>query len=636
MNSPLRKFRAYSLLQLRRIAQQIDRLEGGLQALSTDELNKRSRALRYRVMAGEPEGSLLPEAFALVREVGRRTLGMRLFDVQLIGGAALHMGQIAVMQTGEGKTLTATAPLYLTALAGKGAHLLTANDYLAHRDAVSLQPLYSALGLSVGYITAESTAEERRRAYACDITYSTAKEVGFDFLRDRLRERQFQLGLESRFSSLLESADDSSPGTVQRPFYFAIVDEADNLLIDEARTPLVVAGQADGGLDRAPLFRWAARIAPELTTDHYEKQDHRRQIRLTSAGRLAARQRAHAPELAPFPLLEIYAQVELALAVQHFYVRDRHYVIRDGEVVIVDEYTGRLAEGRKWRTGLHQAIEAREGLDITDETDEVARVTVQHLFSRYERLAGMTGTVGNSANELKTIYGTPVVEIPTHRPPRRIAYPEIITETDRERWLRIADEVEEINDEGRPILIGTRSIDKSLHLSRILTQRGIAHEVLNAKEHAREAEIVAKAGGFRKVTVATNMAGRGTDIRLDAAALELGGLHVICSEMHDSARIDRQLIGRAGRQGDPGSYRQFMSLEDEILVQGLPNWQWRRLQRLPLASTSTPQIARYFRAAQRRIEQRNFEGRKVLLYQENRRREMQMELGQDPYLDTVE
>lgn len=636
MNLSPRKFRAYNLLQLRRLTLQIDRLESSLQGLKTEELTKRSRSLRYRVLAGEPDLKVLPEAFALVRELGVRTLNMRLFDVQLIGGAALHLGKIAVMQTGEGKTLTAVAPLYLASLSGKGAHLLTANDYLAQRDAESLRPLYAALGLTVGYITSESSPAERRQAYACDITYSTAKEVGFDFLRDRLRQRQQMLGIESKFSSLVGSAEESIDESVQRPFYYAIVDEADNLLIDEARTPLVVSGLGEGGLNRAPLFRWASQVVAKFSDEDYEREDAKRQINLTTSGRKLARQLAAVPEIAPFPLLEVYGQLDLALVVQHYYARDRHYVIRDGEVVIVDEFTGRLAEGRKWRTGLHQAIEAREQLEITAETEEVARVTIQHLFSKYERLAGMTGTIGNSANELKTIYGTPVIEVPTHRPPRRLAYPAIIARDDRERWLRIADEVESIYEEGRPILIGTRSIDKSQILSQILTQRGIPHEVLNAKEHAREAEIVAHAGEFRKVTVATNMAGRGTDIRLDAATLELGGLHVICSEMHDSARIDRQLIGRAGRQGDPGSYRQFLSLDDDILVQGLSAWQLRRLRKLSFVNEIPQQVARYFRLAQRRIEQRNFEGRKVLLYQENRRREIQIELGQDPYLDAIE
>jgi preprotein translocase subunit SecA len=638
MKLKVNSFRAFENYRVRRYLQQIEQLGVELRSQATAELRKRSLSLRYRALADDSRDDLLPEAFALIRETASRTLGLRHFDVQLIGGIALHLGKIAVMQTGEGKTLTATAPLYLAALRGRGAHLLTANDYLAQRDAEMMKPLFETLGLSIGYITSESTPEQRRQAYACDVTYSTAKEIGFDFLRDRLQKRKQLLGLENRFQSLLDGRGSQTSTIVLRDFYFAIVDEADNILIDEARTPLVVSGSADGGLNRIELFRWAAEVAKKLKAPKdFERDEARRQIELTTAGRQLARKLAATPGLASFPLVEIYEQLTLAIVVDNYYLKDRHYIVRDGEVVIVDEFTGRLAEGRKWRAGLHQAIEAREGVEITDETDEVARVTIQNLFLKYPRLAGMTGTIGNSAIELETIYRTPVIEVPTHRPPQRIAYDEIITSTDVDKWQRIADEVAAMCQQGRPVLVGTRSIDKSRLLSQILTNRGILHDVLNAQEHEREAEIVMHAGEFRKVTVATNMAGRGTDIKLDAVSLELGGLHVICSELHDSARIDRQLIGRAGRQGDPGSYRQYMSLEDEILSAGLRESHWRRLTKLSKTAKGelSSQFARHFRLAQRRIEKRNFEGRKILMFQENSRHEMQGEMGQDPYLDAA-
>ncbi len=638
MKLKISSFRAVENFRVRRALNQIDRLDVALRSKTTSDLRKHSLSLRYRALADDQLDDLLPEAFALVRETASRTLGMRPFDVQLMGGIALHFGKIAVMQTGEGKTLTATAPLYLAALRGRGAHLLTANDYLARRDAEMMKPLFETLGLTIGYITSESRPEERRQAYACDVTYSTSKEIGFDFLRDRLQKRKQLLGLENRFQSLLDGRASQSQSTVCRDFFYAIVDEADNILIDEARTPLVVSGNSEEGLKRIELFRWAAEVAKKLKAPaDFELQEARRQVELTATGRQIARKLAATTALATFPMVEIYEQLTLAIVVENYYTKDRHYVVRDGEVVIVDEFTGRLAEGRKWRAGLHQAIEAREGVEITGETDEVARVTIQDLFLKYPRLAGMTGTIGNSAVELETIYRTPVIEIPTHRPPQRIAYAEIITATESEKWQRIADEVALLYQEGRPVLVGTRSIDKSRQISQILAARGIPHEVLNAQEHEREAEIVTHAGEFRKVTVATNMAGRGTDIKLDTVALDLGGLHVICSELHDSARIDRQLIGRAGRQGDPGSYRQYMSLEDDILSAGLSESHWRRMTKLSkTAKGELPsQLVRHFRLAQRRIEKRNFDGRKVLMFQENSRHELQLEMGQDPYLDAA-
>ncbi|MEZ6094867.1 MAG: helicase-related protein [Pirellulaceae bacterium] len=570
------------------------------------------------------------------REAGRRFLKMEHYDVQLFAGVALHFGQIAVMQTGEGKTLTATLPLYLAAIRGKGAHLVTANDYLAQRDAELMRPLYEGLGLTVAAVTSDSSTRSRSSAYRSDITYTTAKEIGFDFLRDRLIHRQRQLGLVNRIASLTESADSTNDTVVHRDLHYVLIDEADNILIDEARTPLVVSSAGpEGDEDRVPLFAWAARIVSEFEPDqHFTVDAAHHSVALTSAGRQLTRRLANIPELAPFATMELYDQMELAIIVDRFYVLDRHYIVRDGEVIIVDEFTGRLAEGRKWRAGLHQAIEAREGVTITGETQEAARITIQDLFLKYEQIAGMTGTIGNSSVELETIYQTPVLEIPTHRPPQRKQWPDLVFAHQQDKWQAIVEEVVRLHAEGRPVLIGTRSIDASEHLSRLLDEQGIEHYVLNAKEHQREAEIVAAAGQFRKVTVATNMAGRGTDIQLAPEVHELGGLHVICSELHESARIDRQLIGRCGRQGDPGTFRQFMSLEDDLLRRGIEPEQWKKLK--ATRARSSEQLARYarvFRQAQRHIENKNFQGRKILMYQEGLRHEMQTEMGLDPYLD---
>lgn len=617
--------------------QRIESCGGKLASLADEPLTKASLALRYRARSGEPLEQLLPEAFALVRETASRALNLRHYDVQLLAGVALHHGHVVVMQTGEGKTLTATTTLYLNALRGRGTHLITANDYLASRDAELMGPLFERLGLSVGTVTSETLPAARRQAYACDVTYTTAKEIGFDFLRDRLWRRRQELGLTSRFAFLSGSGQDQADsGEVLRELNFALIDEADNILIDEARTPLVVSQTGPEGMGgRRPLFEWGARNSAALTEgDHFSLDVTQRKITLTAEGRALIRRLAHDDSLASFPLMDIYEQMELALLVDRYYVRDRHYILRDGEVIIVDEYTGRLAEGRKWRAGLHQAIEAREQVAVTGETMEAARITLQDLFLRYQTLAGMTGTIGNSGEELKSIYSTPVMEIPTHRPPQRTAWPDRVFGTEREKWLAIADEVAELHKVGRPVLVGTRSIDKSQHLSALLAERGITHRVLNAKEHEREAEIVAHAGGFRRVTVATNMAGRGTDIQLDTPARELGGMHVICSELHESARIDRQLIGRCGRQGDPGSYRSFMSLEDELLEQGLPARRLSGLRRLACQSPrQLDRLSSVFRTAQRSLERRNFQGRKMLMHQEQMRQEMLTEMGLDPYLD---
>ena len=551
----------------------------------------------------------------------------------------MHFGSIAVMQTGEGKTLTATLPMYLAALSGRGAHLATANDYLAARDAELMAPVYEALGLSIGVVQGSSSRYEREQGYAADITYSTAKEIGFDFLRDRLFQRRMALENAGLIAAMVEDSGKSRAlKPVQRDPNFMLVDEADSILIDEARTPLIVSSAPDEIVQaKKALYAWAAENCDKFVEDeHFEVDPKSRQTNLNRDGRKLVRTLQQPKLLQQTPIMDIYEQVEQAIFVDRNYFRDRHYVINDDEVVIVDEFTGRLAEGRKWRSGLHQAIEAREGLEISVETGEAARITIQDLFLRYDRLAGMTGTAANSALELRKIYNVRVVDVPTNRPPKRTQWNDLVFGTENEKWLAIADEIEEIHQTGRPVLVGTRSIDKSEILSRILTERNIQHDVLNARHLAREAEIVAGAGQVSRVTVATNMAGRGTDIKVSGPALDLGGLHVICSELHESARIDRQLIGRCGRQGDPGSFRQFISLEDDILEKGFgPDRATKVLKHRNDPAKHLARFSMLFRKAQQKIEHKHFQSRKMLLHHEKQRQELQLEMGQDPYLDTA-
>ncbi len=613
----------------------IIQLESEYTDLDDQQLRKAGLSLRYEVLSGQPLEKILVRSFALVREAAWRKTGMRHYPVQLLGGVAMHYGSIAVMQTGEGKTLTATLPLYVAALTGEGAHLATANDYLAGRDAKLMSPIFNALGLSVGVVVAATDRPQRQRSYRADITYSTAKEIGFDFLRDRLLIRRLDDG-GVEFSSVREEHA-AGPSPVQKAMNFMLVDEADSILIDEARTPLIISSIPDLSRELQRLYRWAAdSISQFREAKHYRYDEAKREVQLTSAGRTLARKLPKPDDLACTAMQDIYDQLELALLVQHQFVRDRHYVIRDGEVVIVDEFTGRMAEGRKWRAGLHQAIEARENLEVSCETAEAARITIQDLFLRYRRLAGMTGTVANSGRELKKIYQTPVVRVPTNRPAQRQQYDDRVFDSEISKWNAIVAEVMEIRNQQRPVLIGTRSIDKSEHLSQLLREKNIPHAVLNARNLEREAAIVSEAGRAGQVTVATNMAGRGTDIQLHDEARDNGGLHVIVSELHESARIDRQLTGRCGRQGDPGTYRHYMSLDDDILKTGLGPAAAARIKSKGIHRRGDmSEVAKLFRRAQKAVERKHFRGRKMLLFLERQRQTAQRELGMDPYVDTI-
>jgi len=611
----------------RRVVAAVNQAEGNLPKETDAELRRRSIALRYRARSGATVASLTVEGFALAREAARRVWGMRHYDVQLMAGAALCERTVIEMQTGEGKTLTASLPLYVFALYGRGAYLATSNDYLARRDADWLRPIFSLLGLTVDCVTPDKPPEAHRTAYRCDVTYGTGKEFGFDFLRGRL-----QAASQPNHGTAAGKNDDG----LQRPPFFMLVDEADNVLIDDAGTPLIIAA-APRPVSPATAARYrtaAANVARFEDGVHFTFDPLRKRAELTAAGRALVRNLPHPPEVQRVGWPTLYEDAERAVLARRNFHLDRQYVVQKGEIAIVDEYTGRIAEGRKWREGLHQAVEAQEGLEITDDGGQAARITVQDYFRRFPNLAGMTGTAANSAGEFRNVYATPTFVVPTHRPSQRRAFPPRIFASAEFKWRGIVDEVQAMHASGRPVLIGTRSIDKSRHLSKLLHAAGIQHHVLNAGEVEREAEIVSRAGQPGQVTVATNMAGRGTDILLGPAVAELGGLHVVLTEMHEASRIDRQFIGRGGRQGDPGSYRFFLSLEDDLLTEGYGAKRAAAMRRRQADDAVLGDGAiTWFQRAQRAVERRAFRVRRQLLYFEKQRNKSAVTLGLDPYLD---
>jgi preprotein translocase subunit SecA len=615
-------------------------LEVGYANLTDYELRKESLSLRFRSKAGESLDHMLPEAFALVRVAAERAIGLRHYDVQILGGVALFRSAIAEMDTGEGKTLTATLPLYIHALTGKGAHLATVNDYLASRDAETMSPIYRLLGLTVGVIQTQDTPDQRRKAYQCDITYGTAKEFGFDFLRDRLLLRRMgheTVGFLGQGSS--QRWDTTGEQPVQRGFHFCLVDEADSILIDEARTPLIIGSLPGDALEKIlASFQWSADNCTQFEEEvDFDYDNETKRVELTADGRRLLRSIPRDEILRGVGLVDLYQYIERAVKVNRDYQLDREYVVEDDEIVIVDEFTGRKAEGRKWRDGIHQAIEAKEGVEVTVPTGQAARITVQDLFLRYRHLSGMTGTALSSAREFRKIYRTPVQRIPTNRKVQRHRLSDRVFACSDEKWQAIVEEVKELHAAGRPILIGTRSIEKSQTLSKLLHAASIEHDVLNAHEIAHEADIVARAGEKSRVTVATNMAGRGTDIKLPDEVVEIGGLHVICCELHDSARIDRQLYGRCGRQGDPGTYRQYTSIDDDILETSHGK---QRAEKIRKQSERDGELGRSaaqkLRQAQRKVEKKYFRDRAIMLHHEKERKKLQREMGQDPYLDTAD
>ncbi|WP_461395589.1 preprotein translocase subunit SecA, partial [Deferrisoma sp.] len=624
------------LKRIRPVVERINELEPRFQALSDDELKAMTPRFKERLAAGEPLDDLLPEAFATVREAARRVLGMRHFDVQLIGGVVLHEGKIAEMKTGEGKTLVATLPVYLNALTGRGVHVVTVNDYLARRDAEWMGEVYRFLGMTVGVIVHGLNDQERREAYAADITYGTNNEFGFDYLRDNMKFR-------------LEDY-------VQREFHYAIVDEVDSILIDEARTPLIISGPSE---DSTEKYYVIDKIIPHLRRSQaedgsdgdYTVDEKLKQVILTEQGVSKVEKLLGIENLYDPREIETLHHVNQALRAHVLFKRDVDYVVKDGKVIIVDEFTGRLMPGRRWSDGLHQAIEAKEGVKIESENQTLATVTFQNYFRMYEKLAGMTGTADTEAVEFKQIYDLDVVVIPTNKPMIRQDHGDVVYRTKKEKFEAVVAEIEECHRRGQPVLVGTISIEDSEKLSRMLKRRGVPHHVLNAKYHEKEAEIVAQAGRKGAVTISTNMAGRGTDIMLggnpvflaraeadphedpegyEAAlakykeicakekeeVIALGGLHIIGTERHESRRIDNQLRGRSGRQGDPGSSRFYVSLEDDLMrifgserISGL-------LTKLGLQEGEDiqhPWITKAIENAQKKVEAHNFDIRKHLL-----------------------
>ncbi len=571
----------------------VNELEPQISKLSDSQLAAKTPEFKEKISQGASIEEILPEAFAIVREVAKRKVNMRHFDVQILGGIILFQGKIAEMATGEGKTLVATLPLYLIALKGKGAHLVTVNDYLAKRDREWMGPIYESLGLSVGVIQHDLPTTERQKAYNSDITYGTNNEFGFDYLRDNMAIR----------------AEDR----VQRELHFAIVDEVDSILIDEARTPLIISGPAE---ESTELYYKIDRVIPRLDSKTDYLLDEKSQtVTLTEIGVKKCEELLRVKNLYDNQHMELVHHINQALrAHSPLFRRDDEYMVKDGKVIIVDEFTGRLMPGRRWSDGLHQAIEAKEGLKIENENQTLATITFQNYFKLYKKLAGMTGTAFTEAAEFQEIYKLDTVVIPTNKPLIRYYYPDLIYKSEKEKYAAIVKEIEELHKKGRPILVGTPSIEKNERLSRLLERKGIPHQVLNAKYHEMEAKIIAKAGQKYAVTIATNMAGRGTDIVLGEGIAEMGGLHTTGSERHEARRIDNQLRGRAGRQGDPGSSRFYLALEDDLMrifggerLKGI-------MERLPEGQEiQHPLITRAVENAQRRVEGRNFEIRKQLV-----------------------
>ncbi|WP_432448571.1 preprotein translocase subunit SecA [Aliiroseovarius marinus] len=618
----------------RPVVEKINALEDEFAALSDDGLVAKTEEFKKRIADGEKLDAILPEAFANCREAAKRALGLRAFDTQLMGGMFLHQGNIAEMKTGEGKTLVATFPAYLNALTGKGVHIVTVNDYLARRDAEWMSKVYGALGMTTGVVYPQQDDAEKRDAYACDVTYATNNELGFDYLRDNMK------------SDLKDMA--------QRGHNFAIVDEVDSILIDEARTPLIISGPSE---DRSELYVTIDALIPELTEDHYTIDEKNRGATFTEDGNEFLEEVLHARGLLPEgqslydpESTTIVHHVNQGLRAHKLFTRDKDYIVRDGEVVLIDEFTGRMMAGRRLSEGLHQAIEAKEGCKTQPENVTLASVTFQNYFRLYGTLSGMTGTALTEAEEFDEIYGLGVVEVPTNRPIARIDDHDAVYRTEREKYAAVVEEIAKAHEKGQPILVGTTSIEKSEELSQLLTQAKIKHDVLNARQHEREAQIVADAGKLGAVTIATNMAGRGTDIKLggnvefkvmeaiaadpdgnpdeirtrieaahdadEQAVKDAGGLFVLATERHESRRIDNQLRGRSGRQGDPGRSSFFLSLEDDLMrIFGSERLE-KVLSTLGMQEGEAivhPWVNKSLERAQAKVEGRNFDIRKQLL-----------------------
>ena len=591
-----------------------------VRSLTEGELSCRSLELKHLAMTGATKRQLIVRGFPLVVEAARRCLGMIPHDVQLLCAMEVVHGRIAEMKTGEGKTLTASLVGYLLALYGQGVHMVTFNDYLAQRDCEHLGPIYRMLGLSVDVLTEKLIGPQRAKVYGCDITYGAAKEFGFDFLRDRLEQ----------------AATGDVQAGVMRGTNYALIDEADSILIDEARTPLVI-GMHDFAEAKisGQCFRWAAEHANLFQEgQHFHYEPLRQRVMLNAEGVKLARRLPQNDATQSASIAEIYEYLHGAIKARRDLHFDKDYTIRDGEIVIIDEFTGRPAEGRQWQQGIHQAVQAKEGLEITPTTRTTASITIQSFFRRYKMFGGMTGTAWTSRREFARVYKKRVVRIPTHRPVQRAQWPARVFANTTQKFEAVAESARQLIEQGRPVLIGTRSVAKSELLAAQLQRCGLNYQLLNAKQLAHEADIVASAGQSATITIATNMAGRGTDIRLSSEVREAGGLHVILTEVHESQRIDWQLIGRGSRQGDPGSYQIFVALDDEILEVGLGSPKAKRLT-AKYARTKSSQLTRLyplFGRAQRKTERRYLIDRLMVLRNDFEKKKSHFAMGQDPYL----
>ena len=594
------------LKKIKPIVDHINSLEPKMMALTDTEVRQKTDEFKERFSKGETLDDLLPEAFATVREASRRILlapnpdspnrTMRHFDVQLIGGIVLHQGKIAEMTTGEGKTLVATLPAYLNALSGKGVHVVTVNDYLAKRDRDWMSPLFEFLGLKAGTIQANQGYEEKKAAYLCDITYGTNNEFGFDYLRDNMRVR-----VEEQVQ-------------ISRGLNYAIVDEVDSILIDEARTPLIISGPSEESTEK---YYIADKIARRLKSEkHFEIKEKERSVHLHEEGIEEVEKQLNVDSIYTGANMEWPHYIEQALRAHFLFKNDRDYIVKNGEVIIVDEFTGRLMEGRVWSDGLHQAVQAKEHQRIKEENQTLATITLQNFYRLYKKLAGMTGTAMTEAAEFDKIYKLEVASIPTNKPMHRTNFPDRVYRTEKEKFNAIIQEIAEVHKQGRPMLVGTVSIEKSELIHELLMRSGVEHEVLNAKHHEREAHIVAKAGQRGNVTIATNMAGRGTDIVLGEGVAALGGLHIIGTERHEARRIDNQLRGRAGRQGDPGSSRFYVSLQDDLMRIFASERVSSLLKMFGMEegmAIEHSMVTKSIERAQKKVEEHNFEIRKHLL-----------------------
>ncbi|GAA0770579.1 preprotein translocase subunit SecA [Clostridium subterminale] len=601
-------FGTYSEREIKRImpiVKKVNSLEEIIEKLSDEELRLKTEEFKGRLKKGETLDDILPEAFAVVREASKRVLGLRHYDVQIIGGVVLHQGRISEMRTGEGKTLVATLPSYLNALAGKGVHIITVNDYLAKRDRDEMGRVHEFLGLTVGVIVHGQTQIEKQQMYNCDITYGTNNEFGFDYLRDNMVVYKEE--------------------KVQRELNYVIVDEVDSILIDEARTPLIISGQGDKSTD---FYRIADFFVKGLYEEDYLVDEKRNSVILTDEGIAKAEKYFHLENYADPENMDVQHHLVQALKANHIMKNEKDYIVKDGEVVIVDDFTGRLMEGRRYSDGLHQAIEAKEGVKVEKESKTLATITFQNYFRMYTKLAGMTGTAETEEAEFREIYGLDVIVIPTHMPIARVDNPDVVYKTIKGKYKCLVDEIVETHKKGQPVLVGTVSIDKSEVISAMLKKKGVPHQVLNAKYHEREAEIVALAGQKGAVTIATNMAGRGTDIKLGEGVVELGGLKILGTERHESRRIDNQLRGRSGRQGDPGESRFYICLEDDLMRIFGSERLGGMIDKLGLQeedAIESKMVSGAIESAQRKVEGNNFDVRKnVVKYDDvmNKQREI--------------